>query len=425
MARKFAAKQITLEQLHDEGYYLEEKSLPLGTILTNAFFLGDVLNWKDVSKYNFPQTDVPYQQLIELNTFKPEGYETVKEEILAKLQGEAYKSLSCNYPTLSAALQYNEVYHAYCFKLRPEQMDLSKQPKDNGMPVEVFLNKKQSDEMLALIEQHEKLDMKGYFSIAAERTPMLSELFEAVRLYLCTNKIPDLSAENMEQLEAYKAEPYAWIDRFRIDKNKAFIRKSNGESYLITKEELAQVEEESKVMLKELSAKIAEARAANEHRIGLDSLAPKIFPLIDFLQKRPADQVMENKNMGRIAIMDDNLGNYYTTLGTISEILPNDLDHENKNEVKCVVIYENGEGQHKMLFTLSTDGTLPKISSLDPQKFTAPTTPTEEYEAASRKFIQKHTELKLQAQKAAAKKAAKEKAERKSKRKAMVKSLFS
>ena len=120
IAKKYARNEITKEQVLEQGFFIEEGSLPLDYVI-DQYILHEEFNLGKGPKYSYDlseYTKKTYSEIIEINMLRKEGFEILKKSI-SQLGNDKYRSGGyyavnkygadtrlCNF-----AINYNEKYN--------------------------------------------------------------------------------------------------------------------------------------------------------------------------------------------------------------------------------------------------------------------------------------------------------------------------
>ena len=173
IAKKYANKQITKEEVLAQGFYIQEGTIPLNYVVT-GYILNEEFNlYKIGAKYDFSDyVEKKYTKIVELNTISKAGFDLLKENI-DKL--DMYDRISTGYYGLnkydsevklcSFVMDYDEEYEAHllwCDVYFTEQYG-TKVTGDGYQDKKIYLTSSQAKEWLTLLEERALKNIKGAF----------------------------------------------------------------------------------------------------------------------------------------------------------------------------------------------------------------------------------------------------------------------
>ena len=219
IAKKYANKQITKEEVLAQGFYIQESTIPLNYVVTE-YILNEEFNLYEIgAKYDFSDyVEKKYTKIVELNTISKAGFDLLKENI-DKL--DMYDRISTGYYGLnkydsevqlcSFVMDYDEEYEAHllwCDVYFTEQYG-TKVTGDGYQDQKIYLTSSQAKEWLTLLENRalkNVIDFSNIFSTQIfsykygySTTENLSEVYHhyinnTLTDWLCTkNHIRNLS----------------------------------------------------------------------------------------------------------------------------------------------------------------------------------------------------------------------------------------
>lgn len=177
IAKKYANKQITKEEVLAQGFYIQEGTIPLNYVVT-GYILNEEFNLYEIgAKYDFSDyVEKKYTKIVELNTISKAGFDLLKENI-DKL--DMYNRISTGYYGLnkydsevqlcSFVMDYDEEYDAHllwCDVYFTEQYG-TKVTGDGYQDQKIYLTSSQAKEWLTLLENRalkNVIDFSNIFS---------------------------------------------------------------------------------------------------------------------------------------------------------------------------------------------------------------------------------------------------------------------
>ena len=238
IAKKYANKQITKEEVLAQGFFLQEDSIPLnyfvsGYILKQEFNLYEIGAFYDFSEWMVAKK---FTKIVELNALSKAGFELLKESIDKR---DIYDRISTGYYGLnkynsevqlcSFVMDYDEEYDAYrlwCDVYFTEQYG-TKVTGDGYQDKQIYLTPAQAKEWQTLLENRALKNIVDFESFLKNE-----ELKEAYSHYI-DNTLTDWLYTN-EHLENLKVELSKYINI--LDTNATIIEISSYNSYKFTED---------------------------------------------------------------------------------------------------------------------------------------------------------------------------------------------
>ena len=257
IAKKYANKQITKDDVLAHGYFIVEEGLPLNYVITQ-YILNEEFNISKIGcKYDFSDYAGPkkYTKIIELNTLTQPGFELLKESLYKKDQygristaydvvdNDGYVNRLCNFAT-----NYDEQYDAYflwCDKTFTERYG-TKVTGIGYQDKKIYLTSSQLREWINLLENRALsniVDFKYIFGIRTFRESYgysdgLSEAYEKYLsktfndwIYAADNsKLTYLQQDLVELINDIETQE---IEKkyFRLSKDKQYIISTRDNEY--------------------------------------------------------------------------------------------------------------------------------------------------------------------------------------------------
>ena len=173
IAKKYANKQITKEEVLAQGFYLQEGTIPLNYVVTGYILNGEFNLYEIGAKYDFSDyVEKKYTKIVELNTISKAGFDLLKENI-DKL--DMYDRISTGYYGLnkynsqvqlcSFKMDYDKEYDAHllwCDVYFTEQFG-TKVTGDGYQDQKIYLTSSQAKEWLTLLEERALKNIEGVF----------------------------------------------------------------------------------------------------------------------------------------------------------------------------------------------------------------------------------------------------------------------